>query len=254
MNEILRMWKYPKMIALTALIAVLYGAILIPFKSIVLVPGFTELRPGSALPVVAGLLFGPAGAFGSAFGNLIGDLFGTFGWGSLFGFFGNFALAYIPYKLWDKLGLQKERAILHPGPTWVKVLLNYLLVALLASLASALIIPWGLALLSLQPFGVLAILIAVNNLLMTTLLGGVTYFLIHRRIHRMDLHWTCLMPPEETRETGAHKKEGGLLMVFSILLGFPLTLGASLLGYPMGVLVIGTLAIGGILIGALLQH
>lgn len=254
MNEILRMWKYPKMILLTALIAVLYGAILIPFKSIVLVPGFTELRPGSAFPVVAGLLFGPAGALGSAFGNLIGDLFGTFGWGSLFGFFGNFALATVPYKLWDKLGLQRNRATLHPESNWAKAILNYLLVAILGSLASALIIPWGLALLGLQPFALLAILIGLNNLLMTTLLGGVTYFLIHRRIHRMDLHWTRLMPPEEIRESGDHRKEGGLLMAFSILIGFPLTLGVSLLGYPMGVLIIGALAIGGILIGALLQR
>ena len=43
-------------------------------------------------------------------------------------------------------------------------------------------------------------------------------------------------------------------MAFSILFGFLLTLGVSLLGYPMGVLIIGALAIGGILIGALLQR
>jgi energy-coupling factor transport system substrate-specific component len=49
---------------------------------------------------VFSILFGPAAAWGSAFGNLIGDFFGTLGLGSIFGFVGNFLYAYIPYRLW----------------------------------------------------------------------------------------------------------------------------------------------------------
>ncbi len=75
MKEVFRMWKNTKMVVLVALSAGLYAAILIPFKGFVLIPGITEFRPASALPVVLGLLFGPAGAWGSAIGNLIGDFF-----------------------------------------------------------------------------------------------------------------------------------------------------------------------------------
>ena len=105
MKEVFSMWGKTKMVVLVALCAGLYAALLIPFKGFVLIPGVTEFRPASALPVVMGLLFGPAGAWGSAIGNLIGDFFGSLGVGSLFGFFGNFIFAYVPYKIWTNLGL-----------------------------------------------------------------------------------------------------------------------------------------------------
>ncbi|MEK6619131.1 MAG: QueT transporter family protein, partial [Nitrospirota bacterium] len=85
--------------------AAVYAAILIPFKiGIPLIPGFVELRPANALPIVASLLFGPVAAWGAGIGNLIGDCFGTLGPGSLFGFLGNFCYGYVPYLLWGRLG------------------------------------------------------------------------------------------------------------------------------------------------------
>ncbi|OGL42590.1 MAG: hypothetical protein A2161_08835, partial [Candidatus Schekmanbacteria bacterium RBG_13_48_7] len=54
-------------------------------------------------PVVFGILFGPAGAWGSGIGNVIGDFFGTLGPGSFFGFFGNFFYAFCAYQIWDHL-------------------------------------------------------------------------------------------------------------------------------------------------------
>ena len=36
----------------------------------------------------------------AAFGNLIGDFFGTLTLGCLFGFIGNFLYAYVPYRAW----------------------------------------------------------------------------------------------------------------------------------------------------------
>ena len=100
MREVWRMWNYSTMVVLTVLTAGIFAAILIPFKGIPLIPGLTELRPANVIPVVFGLLFGPAGAWGAAFGNLIGDFFGTLGVGSFFGFWGNFLAAYLTYKLW----------------------------------------------------------------------------------------------------------------------------------------------------------
>lgn len=70
MKETLTMWRYTKMVVLTALTAAVYTALLIFFKGIPLIPGFTEIRVGTVIPVVFGILFGPAGAWGSALGYL----------------------------------------------------------------------------------------------------------------------------------------------------------------------------------------
>src|SRR4028118_2159566 len=77
MKEVFTMWRYTQMVVLVALSAAIYAAVLIPFKGFPLVPGYIEIRPANAFPVVFGLLFGPAGAWGAAIGNLIGDFFGT---------------------------------------------------------------------------------------------------------------------------------------------------------------------------------
>ena len=100
MRDAIATWRNTKMVVLVALSAALYAAILIPFKPIPIIPGITEIRPAAAIPIVTGLLFGPAAAWGCAMGNLIGDFFGTVGPGSLFGLIGNFLLAYVPYRLW----------------------------------------------------------------------------------------------------------------------------------------------------------
>src|ERR671938_1827171 len=101
MKEVFTMWRHTQMVVLVALSAAIYAAVLIPFKGFPLVPGYIELRPANAFPIVFGLLFGPAGAWGAAVGNLIGDFFGTLSLGSIGGFVGNFFLALLPYKMWS---------------------------------------------------------------------------------------------------------------------------------------------------------
>src|SRR5512136_1368686 len=105
MRAVFTMWRNTRMIILVAVCAAIYGAALIAFKTAIpLIPGITEVRVANIFPMVFGLLFGPAGAWGTAIGNLIGDLFGgTLGPGSLAGFFGNFLLGYLPYTLWSAL-------------------------------------------------------------------------------------------------------------------------------------------------------
>jgi energy-coupling factor transport system substrate-specific component len=100
MREVWSMWRYSTMVVLTVLTAGLFAAILIPLKGIPLIPGITELRPANVISLVFGLLFGPAGAWGSAFGNLIDDFFGTLGPGSFLGFWGNFLAAYLPCQIY----------------------------------------------------------------------------------------------------------------------------------------------------------
>src|SRR5919204_5329240 len=103
MRELFAMWGNTRMVVLTAITAALYAAILIPFKVVPLIPGITEFRPANAVPVVVSFLFGPAAAWGAAFGNLIGDFFGGLGPGDLFGFFANLLYGLVPYTVWESM-------------------------------------------------------------------------------------------------------------------------------------------------------
>ena len=103
MRDLIDMWRNTRMVVLTAMSASLYAAILIPFKVLPIIPGVTELRPANAVPVVCSFLFGPAGAWGAAIGNVIGDFFGGIGPGDLFGFAGNLLYGLVPYKAWEAL-------------------------------------------------------------------------------------------------------------------------------------------------------
>jgi energy-coupling factor transport system substrate-specific component len=94
-----------------------------------------------AVPLVFGLLFGPAGAWGSGLGNVIGDFFGgTLGIGTLFGFVGNFLFALTPYKL---LGPAAGAASgTTPAATWRETAL-FAAAAVPASAVCAATIGWG---------------------------------------------------------------------------------------------------------------
>src|SRR5215212_10822485 len=171
MKEVFTMWRHTQLVVLTALSAAIYAAVLIPFKGFPIVPGFIELRPANVFPVVFGLLFGPAGPWGAAIGNLIGDFFGTLTLGSAAGFVGNFFLAYLPYKIWSAYFRSDEN--MEQNVNSGKKLGVYIAVAFLASLVCALIIAWFLALFRLLPFPAGLALVALNNAIMAIVLGPV---------------------------------------------------------------------------------
>jgi energy-coupling factor transport system substrate-specific component len=195
MHEVITMWRHTKMVVLVALTAGVYAAILIPLKGIPLIPGFTEIRPANVVPVVFSLLFGPAGAWGSAFGNLIGDFFGTLGLGSIFGFVGNFFYGLVPYKLWGKMGPLSSGKPLDARSG--RQILEYLLVAFLASTSCAVIISWGVDLFGLVPFGVLAPVISLNNFIAAAILGPFLLWLMYPRAKRWDILWAEILEPDE---------------------------------------------------------
>ncbi len=196
MKELIKMWKYSTMVAITVLCAGIYMLFLLPTKSIVIIPGVTEIRPASLLPVIFGLLFGPAGAWGSAIGNLGGDLFGTMSPGSMFGFIGNFMYAYIPYKLWYHI---KQRHGEDRAPTinspWK--LARFGITSFIASTACAVTIAWGLDLLNMASFSALAIIITLNNTVTTLLLGPIVLPLIYTFTKKNKLLWTDIMHPKD---------------------------------------------------------
>lgn len=187
MREVWRMWHYSTMVVLTVLTAGSFAAILIPFKGIPLIPGVTELRPANVIPVVFGLLFGPAGAWGAAFGNLIGDFFGTLGAGSFFGFWGNFLAAYLPYKMWRDRPLGQIR----------RHLPCFILAVVLGASGCALMVGFGLEALRLLPFSIIGVAVFVNNALIAIILGPLLLGLLQPRVSRWDLYWPELMDPED---------------------------------------------------------
>lgn len=230
------------MVVLVALSAAIYAAVLIPFKGFVLIPGFTEFRPASVLPVLLGLLFGPAGAWGAAIGNLIGDFFGTLSVGSLFGFAGNFYFAYVPYMLWTKLGLidsnDEEPLLINTA----KKTANFIIVAILGALSCALIISWGLDLLHLVPFAAMACIISLNNSIPAVILGLPLLRMLYPRIKKWDLLWTDIVDAQEVQEHEALSRLGAAIMVIGIVGG--LTAGLATAAVNRQIMVASDFAAG----------
>ncbi|HET6369611.1 MAG TPA: QueT transporter family protein [Nitrospiria bacterium] len=217
MLELFTQWKHTRMVILTGLTAALYAALLIPFKGIPIIPGFTEIRPAMVIPVVLGLLFGPAGAWGSALGNLIADFFGTLSAASLFGFMGNFCYGLVGYKIWGKMGplSTKGEPEIHSGRQY----LEFALITILSSLICATFIGWGVELLGLFPFSLLGGIVLVNNLVSPLILGPFLLWILYPRVKRWDLLWTEIMP-ESDRPAGLLPRFGTLLMWIGGLGGF----------------------------------
>lgn len=139
MQEIFSPFKSKTKLWQIIICALVFIGMAVPFKVMVLIEGFTEVRPVNAVPVVVGLLFGPAGAWGCAIGNLISDLFGTFSQASILGFAGNFVAALLPYKLWHMIGKGGK-----PNVKSNRNIIKYVLISAVAAIATAILIACGL--------------------------------------------------------------------------------------------------------------
>jgi len=203
--DLVGVWRDTRLIVLVAQTAAVYAAILIPFKvGIPIIPGFVELRPANAVPIVASLLFGPVAAWGAAFGNVIGDCFGTLGPGSLFGFLGNFCYGYVPHLLRGHLGvLSSERG---PTPSSWRQIIEFMVICSVASMACALVIGWGVDLLGLLPFWIVVPPIFLNNFLMGVLLAPPLLFFLYPRVKRWGLRYEDIV----NREALGVRREGSL--------------------------------------------
>jgi energy-coupling factor transport system substrate-specific component len=242
-------------VVLVALSAAIYAAVLIPFKGFPLVPGYIEIRPANAFPIVFGLLFGPAGAWGAAIGNLIGDFFGTLTLGSVGGFVGNFFLALLPYKIWGTFFRRDEN--METNVDSGKKLGVYVAAVILASTVCAVVISWWVDLLGLAPFLVFLALILFNNAIVGGVLGPILLLALYPRVKRWGLLWTEIMEPEEAssprlRRTGAILVWVGAIgsVAVGVILGLaeqaPGGLGIGLGLIPFLILIlIGSFMLGG---------
>lgn len=209
MRGLLKTFDHTKMIVLVSVTAGLYASLLIPFKVLVIVPGYTEIRPGSVIPFVCSLFFGPAAAWGAAFGNLLGDFFGMLGIGSLFGMFGNFLYGYIPYRVWMQGG----------GAGVVKLdtaadVARFVLAATASSIACGVSIAWGLDLLGFVPFVLLANVITINNILVTLVLGPLLLKLLSGRLNAWGLNYRRIMG-DAVRPSPRIQHAAGLILVYA---------------------------------------
>ena len=194
MQAAFRMWKNTRMIVLVAVCAAIYGAALIAFKTAIpLIPGITEVRVANIFPMVFGILFGPAGAWGTGIGNLIGDTFGgTLGPTSVPGFLGNFLLGYLPYAMWTTFVPLAQKSRKWDTGSW-RNWINYILIGFISSAACAVVVSIATDTLGIVPYVILTKIIAFNDtiaswigVLLLIPVYGVTR-------HQFGLFWTDVM-------------------------------------------------------------
>ena len=189
MIEMRLMWRNTRMVVLCAISAALYAAVLVPFKVVPLIPGVTELRPANAIPVVCSFLFGPAAAWGSAIGNMIGDFFGGASPGDIFGFFANLAYGWIPYKVWEVIG--RGQSPVARSPIGIA---KYVIACLAASVLCADLVGWGDNLLVIRPFAMLGNVIIFNNMASALLLSPFILASVYPRVQKGRMLYTDVMP------------------------------------------------------------
>jgi len=156
-----------------ALLTAIFAVTAIAFKGFVIIPGITEIRPVNAFPICFGLLFGNVGAIACGLGNFIGDLVGgTLTLGSIGGVIGNYAMAYVPFKVWQGIKGRDEDVLLLGS--WRQYMLFFFL-CLLSSTTAAAIIPLFTDIIQMAPYTILFGIIFVNDFVAELFLGTIIY-------------------------------------------------------------------------------
>lgn len=195
MTEVFTMWRHTNMIVLTALCAAIYAAVLIPFQSIPIIPGHVSFRIAGVLPIALGLMFGPAGAWGAAIGNLIGDFFGTLSPGAVGGFVANFLTGFMAYKLWSVLNPANDLSVALDS---FKKLVRFEIIAVLKAFGTVVLLTWWVCLLlRLAPPHAYASAVLISNLVAPVIGGPFVLKILQPRIRKWGLLWTEIMKPEE---------------------------------------------------------
>jgi energy-coupling factor transport system substrate-specific component len=249
MRAVVTMWSNTRMIALVPVVAALYAAAQVALApiSIVLIPGVVQFKAANILTLLLGLLFGPAGAWGVAIGNTVGDYFtGSLALGSFFGFWSSFSVPYFGY-LGLSLLLDRDKG---DEERWSRLkIAGLIVIALLAAPISAVILAWGLELLGIAPFQVIANIL-VANFAIGDLIGVGLFLLLGPRVRRLRATWTEIMSAEEVRGPRT-RRVGVALMAIGGMVGWVL---GGLLGLTGGTLLLATGAcLGCIVLGAVLS-
>jgi energy-coupling factor transport system substrate-specific component len=240
------MWRNTRMIILVAVCAAIYGAALVAFKTAIpLIPGITEVRVANIFPMTFGLLFGPAGAWGTAIGNLIGDTFGgTLGPGSIAGFVGNFLLGYLPYAMWTAFipfAAKSRGWKAGSGRSWIA----YILISIISSASCAIVISVAVDALGIVPYAVLTKIITINNTI-ASLIGVILLASVFSVTQQLGLFWADVMDESDMGQPIAGTL-GAWIVTVAVLMGL---LGGMITTLPATS--IGWISALGIIIGCIL--
>lgn len=212
-NEIFAMFKYPSMIKSMAFCAALFAMLSVLLKnSIVLIPEVTEVRVCNIIACSFGIWFGPAGAWGCAIGNLIGDLGGSLTILTLPGFVGNFLSAWLPYKIWSVTGSAlNESPLERPSLRARKWGLRYAAAGFCSVASCSAILAFSFDFTAAMPAANTYMVIFLNNLGATVL--GAVLFIVMCLIPKPVLrYWRSLMTDELSMTFPArHRKKLWLL-------------------------------------------
>ena len=154
------------------LVGLLFVAVAFPCKTLLtLIPGATEIRPANTIPVVFGLLWGPAGAWGIAVAEALTDIFSGYPaieWipGSVMNFF----YAWLPYKLWYSLA-SGGQGVKEPRLRSVRDILRFIRVVFLTSVVTTTLIALLFEYMGIASYGQSAMLLFFNNFDFAVVLG-----------------------------------------------------------------------------------
>ena len=172
MHELAEVWTERKGLILIVMSALIYALVLIPFNQVHWDIGGISIRPAAALPVVLGILWGPAAAWGLGFGNVAGDLFGSWSPMSLFGFLINLLYPYLSYLLWHRLMKGHEIRMGTRSIGWYWIVTFVVTLACMALLAACGTVFFG------RPFESKFIGYSGNNLLWAMTAGAVIFWVV----------------------------------------------------------------------------
>lgn len=168
-----------KKIGIILIVAASYFVLSLPFARLTFAAGAADLRFSGFIPMVAGLLFGPVGAFGCALGNFLVDAVHSFDLSSLFGTVGVFLMAYLPYKLWHSLFLSAKKGTAQPAFFGsVTSVLKYVLIALIASVCASALPAVGGHLLGYYNFAIFFPQVALQYFDLSILVGMLLFQLL----------------------------------------------------------------------------
>lgn len=166
-------------------IGILYFFLVLPFAENTSLGAYSQIRLTSLLPMAAGMLCGFPGALACAMGNLAGDLYSGLNIYCIFGFLGNFLMAWLPYKLWHTLFFGRPCSLQYlESPASI---FKFVGISVITSCASVGVIGAGGHLLGGFSFGSFFLPVALQYYDFS-LLGGILIFQVCLTVFRICPH------------------------------------------------------------------
>ncbi|MDO9325611.1 MAG: QueT transporter family protein [Methanoregula sp.] len=183
MHELAAVWTTRKGLTWIAVTALVYALVLIFFNQLHWDIAGIPIRPAAALPVVFGILWGPAAAWGLGIGNIAGDLSGSWSLMSIVGFFINCLYPYLSYRLWHRLMKGHELRIDRTSLGWFLAVTFITTLACMALLAACGTVFFG------RPFESKFISYFSNSIVWAMIAGPVIFGLVYEKAVRNG--WVC---------------------------------------------------------------